>query len=83
MKSTGEEKVTRECFFLEERSSVVSYKLSTKLRRHGTFTSFFTVCGRTKKLVYESIFYQTAVSLLYFNCMQVDRQDIIKSPFQD
>lgn len=40
------EKVTRECFFLEDRSSVVSYKLSTKFRRHGTFTSFFTVWRR-------------------------------------
>lgn len=43
------EKLTSECFFLEDRSSVVSYKLSTKFRRHGTFTSFFTVCGRTIK----------------------------------
>lgn len=42
-----EEKFTRECFFLEDRSSVVSYKLSTKFRRHGTFTSFFTVWWRT------------------------------------
>lgn len=41
------EKLTRECFFLEDRSSVVSYKLSTKFRRHGTFTSFFTVWGKT------------------------------------
>lgn len=36
------QKPTRECFFLEERSSVVSYKLSTKFRKQGTFTSFFT-----------------------------------------
>lgn len=34
--------LTSECFFLEDKSRVVSYKLSTKFLRHGTFTSFFT-----------------------------------------
>lgn len=36
--------LTSECFFLEDKSRVVSYKLSTKFLRHGTFTSFFTAC---------------------------------------
>lgn len=36
------EQLASECFFLEDRSRVVSYKLSTKFLRHGTFTSFFT-----------------------------------------
>lgn len=45
------EVLTRECFFLEDRSSVVSYKLSTKFLRHGTFTSFFTVWrGKTSRV---------------------------------
>lgn len=34
--------LTSECFFLEDKSRVVSYKLSTKFLRQGTFTSFFT-----------------------------------------
>lgn len=38
-------KLTSECFFLEDKSRVVSYKLSTKFLRHGTFTSFFTAWG--------------------------------------
>lgn len=49
MKQNMKVKLTRECFFLEDRSRVVSYKLSTKFRRHGTFTSFFTVCGNTRR----------------------------------
>lgn len=38
-------RLTSECFFLEDKSRVVSYKLSTKFLRHGTFTSFFTAYG--------------------------------------
>ena len=33
---------TKECFFLELRSKVVWYSISTKFFRQGTFTSFFT-----------------------------------------
>lgn len=50
-------KLTRECFFLEDRSSVISYKLSTKFRRQGTFTSFFTVCKRTNDHTCYSVFF--------------------------
>lgn len=38
-------KLTSECFFLDDKSRVVSYKLSTKFLRHGTLTSFFTACA--------------------------------------
>lgn len=34
--------ITKECFFLELRSNVVWYSISTKFFRHGTLTSFFT-----------------------------------------
>ena len=40
-------RLTSECFFLEDNSRVVSYMLSTKFLRQGTFTSFFTAWGRT------------------------------------
>lgn len=40
------ELLTRECFFREESSSVVSYRLSTKFLRLGTFTSFLTAWNR-------------------------------------
>lgn len=36
--------ITKECFFLELRSNVVWYSISTKFFRHGTLTSFFTAC---------------------------------------
>lgn len=52
------EKLTKECFFLEDRSSVISYKLSTKFRRQGTFTSFFTVCNiRSNTICVKSVFF--------------------------
>lgn len=34
--------ITKECFFLELRSNVVWYSISTKFFRQGTLTSFFT-----------------------------------------
>lgn len=39
--------ITKECFFLELRSNVVWYSISTKFFRHGTLTSFFTAWGWT------------------------------------
>lgn len=40
--------LTKECFFLELRSNVVWYSISTKFFRHGTLTSFFTAWGWTR-----------------------------------
>lgn len=39
---------TKECFFREESSNVVSYRLSTKFLRQGTLTSFLTVYNRER-----------------------------------
>lgn len=41
-KYTHDISITKECFFLELRSNVVWYSISTKFFRHGTLTSFFT-----------------------------------------
>lgn len=59
------EKLTSECFFLEDRSSVISYKLSTKFRRQGTFTSFFTVCKKAKS----TTCVKSLISFLYFSSL--------------
>jgi hypothetical protein len=37
-------------------SSVCEYNISTKFFRHGTFTSFFTVCKRKTEVTYNVVF---------------------------
>jgi hypothetical protein len=36
-------------------SSVCEYNISTKFFRHGTFTSFFTVCKRKTEATYKAV----------------------------
>lgn len=44
---TRGKRLTSECFFLVDRSRVMSYRVSTKFLRQGTFTSFFTAWKQT------------------------------------